>query len=100
DTLKRFSFELGGKAPHIIFEDADLENALNAATNSAWALAGQSCALGSRVLVHRSVYDHVTEEFARRAGQVRVGLPLDETTHMGPQASADQLAKTLSYIDI
>lgn len=100
DSLKRFSFELGGKAPHIIFEDADLENALNAATNSAWALAGQSCALGSRVLVQRSVYDRVAEEFARRAARVRVGMPLDEATHMGPQASAEQLAKTLSYIDI
>jgi aldehyde dehydrogenase (NAD+) len=99
DTLKRFSFELGGKAPHIIFEDADLENAINAATNSAWALTGQSCALGSRVLVQRPVYDHVAQEFAARASKVRVGMPLDASTHMGPQASAEQLAKTLSYID-
>ena len=100
DTLKRFSFELGGKAPHIIFADADIEQAVNAATNSAWALCGQSCALGSRVLVQREVYDRVVEAFAERAGKVRVGMPLDDATHMGPQAHAEQLAKTLSYIGI
>ncbi|MDB5714912.1 MAG: aldehyde dehydrogenase [Sphingomonadales bacterium] len=100
DTLKRFSFELGGKAPHIIFADADIDQAVNAATNSAWALCGQSCALGSRVLVERSVYDRVATAFAERAAKVRVGMPHNEATHMGPQAHADQLAKTLSYIEI
>lgn len=100
DSLKRFSFELGGKAPHIIFADADLEQALNAATGSAWTLCGQSCALGSRVLVERPVYDRVVEAFAQRAATVRVGMPLDEATHMGPQAHKAQLDKTLSYIGI
>jgi aldehyde dehydrogenase (NAD+) len=51
------------------------------------------------VLVQRPVYDHVAQEFAARASKVRVGMPLDASTHMGPQASAEQLAKTLSYID-
>ena len=100
DTLKRFSFELGGKSPHIIFNDADIEQALNAATGSAWAVCGQSCALGSRVLVERGVYDRVVEAFAARAARVRVGMPLDEATHMGPQSSDEQLRKTLSYIDL
>ncbi|MGJ4730119.1 aldehyde dehydrogenase [Luteimonas sp. SDU101] len=100
DSLKRFGFELGGKAPHIIFADADLEQALNAATGSAFALCGQSCALGSRVLVERAVYQQVVDEFARRAGRVRVGLPLDPDVHMGPQAHEAQLHKTLSYIGI
>ncbi|CAM3731115.1 aldehyde dehydrogenase [Bordetella tumulicola] len=100
ESLKRFTFELGGKAPHIIFADADLEQALNAATGSAWTLCGQSCALGSRVLVERPVYDQVVEAFAQRASRVRVGMPLDEATHMGPQAHQAQLDKTLSYIDI
>ena len=100
DTLKRFSFELGGKAPHILFADADLEQALNAATGSAWALCGQSCALGSRVLVERPIYTRVVEEFARRAARVRVGMPLDPATHMGPQAHEQQLKKTLDYIGI
>ncbi|WP_373356570.1 aldehyde dehydrogenase [Pseudoroseicyclus sp. CXY001] len=98
DTLKKFTFELGGKAPHILFADADLDQAINAATGSAWALCGQSCALGSRVLVERSVYDQVAEAFTARAAKVRVGRPLDEATHMGPQASRAQMDKTLSYI--
>ena len=98
--MKRFSFELGGKAPHILFADADIEQALNAATSSAWAVCGQSCALGSRVLVERPIYDRVVDEFALRAASVRVGMPLDEATHMGPQASDEQLKKTLSYIEI
>ncbi len=100
DTLKRFSFELGGKAPHIIFADADVEQALNAATGSAWALCGQSCALGSRVLVERPIYERVVDAFRKRAGDVRVGMPLDPATHMGPQAHEQQLDKTLSYIGI
>lgn len=98
DTLKRFSFELGGKAPHIIFADANVEQALNAATGSAWALCGQSCALGSRVLVERPIYDSVVEAFKQRAAQVKVGDPLDPAMHMGPQAHREQLDKTLSYI--
>jgi aldehyde dehydrogenase (NAD+) len=99
DTFKRFTLELGGKAPHIIFADADFDQAMNAATGSAWALCGQSCALGSRVLVQRPIYERAVEEFARRAARVRVGPPLRESTHMGPQAHAEQLAKTLAYIE-
>jgi aldehyde dehydrogenase (NAD+) len=98
-TLKRFSFELGGKSPHIIFADADLDQALNAATSSAWVLCGQSCALGSRILVERPIYERVVEEFSKRAARVRVGMPLEESTQMGPQAHAEQLAKTMSYVD-
>lgn len=100
DNLKRFTFELGGKAPHIIFGDADIEQALNAATASAWRLCGQSCALGSRVLVERSAYGHAVDTFRARAGQVRVGMPTDEKARMGPQTHVDQLQKTLSYIKI
>jgi acyl-CoA reductase-like NAD-dependent aldehyde dehydrogenase len=98
DSLKRFAFELGGKSPHILFADCDLEQALNAATGSSWALCGQSCALGSRVLVERPIYDQVVEAFRARAAKVRVGPPLDELTHMGPQAHQQQLDKTMSYI--
>ncbi|WBU63640.1 aldehyde dehydrogenase [Paracoccus aerodenitrificans] len=100
ETMKRFTFELGGKSPHIIFEDADVEQAINAATNSAWTLCGQSCALGSRVLVQRSIYDQVAEAFCSRAAKVRVGPAIDPHTHMGPQAHLAQLEKTLSYIGI
>ncbi|MEM9880450.1 MAG: aldehyde dehydrogenase [Pseudomonadota bacterium] len=100
DTLKRFTFELGGKSPHIIFADADIDQAVNAATNSAWTLCGQSCALGSRVLVERPIYARVLDAFQQKAKRVRVGPPLQPETHMGPQAHSQQLDKTLSYIDI
>lgn len=99
-SLKRYSFELGGKSPHILFEDCDLEQALNAATGSAFVVCGQSCALGSRLYVHRSIYGRVAEEIARRAGTIRVGNAMDANTQMGPQSSIAQLEKTLSYIDI
>ncbi len=99
-NLKRLSFETGGKSPHIIFEDADLEQAINAATHSAFALCGQSCALGSRLLVHESVYDTVVNEIARRSQNVRIGNALDPSTQMGPQAHDEQLQKTLRYLDI
>jgi acyl-CoA reductase-like NAD-dependent aldehyde dehydrogenase len=99
-NMKRFTFECGGKSPHILFEDADLVQAMNAATHSAFAFCGQSCALGSRLLVQRSIYDRVVDELAQRAGRIRVGQPLDDATQMGPQAHAEQLNKTLSYIDI
>ena len=99
-NLKRFTFECGGKSAHIIFDDADLPQAINAATFNAFAVCGQSCALGSRVLVHRSIHDRVAEEFARRAKAVRVGPSSDPASQMGPQAHQEQLEKTLRYIDI
>jgi aldehyde dehydrogenase (NAD+) len=99
-NLKKLTFECGGKAPHIIFEDANLEQAINAAAYNAFALTGQSCALGSRLLVHRSVHDTVLDEITRRAGRIRVGMPADPGTQMGPQAHDAQLRKTLSYMEI
>jgi aldehyde dehydrogenase (NAD+) len=99
-NLKRLSFECGGKSPHIIFDDADLEQAINAATHSAFALCGQSCALGSRLLVHESIYDKVVDEIAARSTRVRIGNALDPSTQMGPQAHSEQLEKTLRYLDI
>jgi aldehyde dehydrogenase (NAD+) len=99
-NLKRLSFECGGKAPHIIFEDARLDQAINAATHSAFTGCGQSCALGSRLLVQRSVYAQVVEELGRRAQRIKVGAALDKATQMGPHAHAEQLEKTLGYLAI
>src|SRR5690606_13678331 len=82
------------------FDDADLEQAINAATHSAFAYCGQSCALGSRLFVQRGVYRRVVDEVARRAGRIRVGMPADPRSQMGPQNHKEQLEKTLRYIDI
>lgn len=99
-SLKRVAFECGGKSPHIIFDDADLTQALNAATHSAFVSCGQVCTLGSRLLVQRSIYDRVVEELARRADAIRIGNALDASTQMGPQTHREQLEKTLRYFAI
>lgn len=70
-TLKRFTSELGGKAPHIIFANTDFDNALNTATASAWRLCCESGALGSRVLVERPIDERAVEAFRERARRIR-----------------------------
>jgi len=99
-TLKRCSFECGGKSPHIIFADADLERALRVAVHVAFRSTGQSCSLGSRLFVERSIYRHFQERIADLAGKIRIGMPLSPDTHIGPHTSAEQLAKTKSFIDL
>jgi aldehyde dehydrogenase (NAD+) len=97
-NLKRCTFECGGKSPHIIFADADIERALTVAVHSAFRSTGQSCSLGSRLFVQRSIYEVFVEKVAARSRRIRIGAPLDKKTHIGPQTSAEQLAKTESYI--
>src|SRR5437868_6525066 len=97
-NLKRLTFECGGKSPHIIFADADIERALIVATQSAFRSTGQSCSLGSRLFVQRPLYGEFVDRIADRARRIRIGPPLDPRSHIGPQTSAEQLAKTESYI--
>lgn len=97
-NLKRCSFECGGKSPHIVFADADLNKAMTVALHSAFRSTGQSCSSGSRLFVERSVYESFAAGLAERTSRIRIGMPLDESTHIGPQTSAEQLAKTQSYI--
>jgi (Z)-2-((N-methylformamido)methylene)-5-hydroxybutyrolactone dehydrogenase len=97
--LKRLTLECGGKSPNVVFADADLESALNMAVFASFKSAGQSCSLGSRLLLQASIYDEFVDEVVRRTAAVRIGRPLDEDTHIGPQASSAQLAKTERYID-
>jgi acyl-CoA reductase-like NAD-dependent aldehyde dehydrogenase len=98
--LKRVSFECGGKSPHVIFDDADLERAAIVATHSAFRSTGQSCSLGSRLLVQDTVFDEFLAAVSAKTARIRVGMPADPSTHIGPQTSAEQLAKTLEYIRI
>jgi acyl-CoA reductase-like NAD-dependent aldehyde dehydrogenase len=97
-NLKRCSFECGGKSPFIVFDDADLARAVSVATHSAFRSTGQSCSVASRIFVQRKAYDAFARELAQRAGRIRIGPPFDPATHIGPQTSAEQLAKTRSYI--
>lgn len=98
DNLKRCTFECGGKSPYVVFADADLDKALSVAVHSAFRSTGQSCSLASRVFVERSAYEKFAVGLAERAGRIRVGSPFDDNAHIGPHTSADQLAKTQSYI--
>jgi 5-carboxymethyl-2-hydroxymuconic-semialdehyde dehydrogenase len=97
--LKKFSMELGGKSPFVIFEDADLERALDAALFMIFSNNGERCTAGSRILVQRSIYADFAQKFAARAARIPVGDPQDESTVIGPMISRDHLAKVRSYIE-
>lgn len=98
--LKKFSMELGGKSPFVIFEDADLERALDAAVFMIFSNNGERCTAGSRILVQKSIYADFAQKFAERARRITVGDPLDEKTIVGPMISPDHLAKVRSYIEL
>ena len=98
--LKKFSMELGGKSPFVVFEDADRDRAMDAAVFMIFSNNGERCTAGSRILVQRSIYDRFAQEFALRASRLRVGDPLDEQTIVGPMISRDHLAKVRRYIEM
>jgi len=97
--IKSATMELGGKSPLIIFDDADLDNAVGAAMLANFYSAGQICSNGTRVFVHRNIKTAFLDKLAARAGAIVLGDPLDEATHMGPLVSDGQLSKVLGYID-
>jgi acyl-CoA reductase-like NAD-dependent aldehyde dehydrogenase len=99
DTLKRVSLELGGKAPNLVLADARIEEAVAGCLFGVFWTQGQICTAGSRILVQRSIYDRFVEAFARRAGALRVGDPLDERTQVGPLISRRQQERVLRYIE-
>ena len=98
--LKKFSMELGGKSPFVIFEDADLDRALDAALFMIFSNNGERCTAGSRILVQQSIYADFAAKFAERAKRITVGDPLNESTLVGPMISQAHLAKVRSYIEL
>jgi 5-carboxymethyl-2-hydroxymuconic-semialdehyde dehydrogenase len=98
--LKKFSMELGGKSPFVIFEDADLDRALDAAIFMIFSNNGERCTAGSRILVQQSIYANFCAKFTERAKRISVGDPLDEATLVGPMISQAHLAKVRSYIEL
>jgi 5-carboxymethyl-2-hydroxymuconic-semialdehyde dehydrogenase len=98
--LKKFSMELGGKSPFVVFDDADFERALDAAVFMIFSNNGERCTAGSRILVQRSTYARFVERFVERAKRLRVGDPLDDKTIVGPMISAGHLEKVRRYIDL
>ncbi len=98
--LKKFSMELGGKSPFVIFDDADLDRALDAAIFMIFSNNGERCTAGSRTLVQQSIYADFADKFAERAKRVTVGDPHHEATIIGPMISKSHLAKVRSYIEL
>jgi phenylacetaldehyde dehydrogenase len=99
DTLKRVSLELGGKSPVIVLPDADVDVAAKGAAGAIFFNAGQVCAAGSRLYVHRKIFDKVVEGVGAAAKSIRLGPGLDPATQMGPLVSAEQQERVLKYID-
>src|SRR5438445_5625569 len=99
-NLKRPLLELGGKGPNIIFDDADLDAAVQGSLFAAFHNQGQACIAGSRILLHESVWDEFLDAFLPRIRSLRIGDPLDEKTQMGPLTSKDHQKRVLEYVDI
>jgi 5-carboxymethyl-2-hydroxymuconic-semialdehyde dehydrogenase len=96
--LKKFSMELGGKSPVLIFEDADIERALDAALFTIFSINGERCTAGSRIFIQESIYPEFVKRFAERANRLRVGDPQDPNTQVGALISPQHWEKVSGYI--
>ncbi len=99
-TFKRVTLELGGKSPNIVFDDANLEDAVKGVISGIFAATGQTCIAGSRLLVQESIYDDFLDAVVAFARTAKMGDPAEMTTHVGPVATIPQYEKILKYIDI
>src|SRR5437868_264807 len=100
NNLTKVSLELGGKAPNIVFADADLEQAVNGAMMGIFFNQGQVCCAGSRLFLDERVSEEFLGRFREKAEKIKVGDPTDNRTQMGPQVSEEQLNRIKSYVDI
>lgn len=98
DTMKHLTMELGGKSPNIVFADADMDAALQAAFWGIFWNKGEVCVAGSRILVERSIYAEFVERLSRMANEAVLGDPLDPATQIGPIASRAEYDKVLRYV--
>ena len=100
DTLKRVHLELGGKNPVIVFDDADLDRALDAVIFMIYSINGERCTSSSRLLVQDSIKDEFEARLIERVNNIKVGHPLDPETVIGPMIGAEHFSKVTSYFDI
>ncbi|NWB67197.1 MULTISPECIES: aldehyde dehydrogenase [unclassified Pseudomonas] len=98
NNLVPCQMELGGKSPHVVFADVDIEKAVNGVVSGIFAAAGQSCVAGSRCFVEAPIYDKFVEALVARTQQISVGHPMEEHTDIGPLALQAQLPKLEGYI--
>src|SRR5438552_15023248 len=99
-NLKKVTLELGGKSPNIIFPDADLKYAVRGAMNAIFFNQGQVCTAGSRLFVHKEVYEQVVAGLSEMASKMKLGPGMDATTEMGPLVSREQLERVTGYIAV
>jgi acyl-CoA reductase-like NAD-dependent aldehyde dehydrogenase len=99
-NLKRVSLELGGKAPNIVFADADIDAAVKGAITGIFFNQGQVCCAGSRLFLESSIHDEFMTKLQERVNKMRQGFGLDEKTQIGPQVSKEQQERIMSYIEI
>jgi betaine-aldehyde dehydrogenase len=99
DSMKHVTMELGGKSPLIVFDDADLENAVSGAILGNFYSSGQVCSNGTRVFVQKGIKEAFLARLADRVGAARIGDPMDETVSFGPMVSAAQMNIVLAYVD-
>ncbi|MQY42821.1 betaine-aldehyde dehydrogenase [Epibacterium sp. SM1969] len=97
--MKHVTMELGGKSPMIVFEDADIENAVGGAINGNFYSSGQVCSNGTRVFVHKDIKEKFLTRLAERVKGAVLGDPLDEATNFGPMVSENQMNIVLNYIE-
>jgi len=98
--IKRVTLELGGKSANIVFDDADLDQAVNGVVAGIFAATGQTCIAGSRALIHRPIYDAFVERLITLARSARMGNPLDLDTQVGPITTRPQFEKVLDYMQV
>jgi aldehyde dehydrogenase (NAD+) len=98
ETLKRITFELGGKSPNIVFADANLDAAIDGAMLGLYLNQGQCCCAGSRLFVQEPIYDKMVEKLSSRVKKRKLGDPFDPETEQGPQVDKAQFDKILSYV--
>lgn len=97
-NIKPVSLELGGKSPNIVFDDANIENAVNGSMFGIFFAQGQVCASGTRLFVQEGIYDRFMEKFIEKVKTIRMGDPLEQSTQMGPQVSLKQLENIERYV--
>ncbi len=100
ENLTKVSLELGGKAPNIVFADADIDQAVSGAMMGIFFNQGQVCCAGSRLFVEEGVKDQFLEKLQAKSANIKVGDPMDSGTHMGPQVSEEQLKRIQGYCDV
>ena len=98
--LKRVSMELGGKSPNIVFDDAQIDNAVKGVISGIFAATGQTCIAGSRLLVQQSIHDQFVDKLVALAKTATMGDPMSLDTQVGPVTNPPQFKKILDYIDI